>query len=60
MPRKLLILTIIVMATLLVSVLKSRKGLWRNDNRLNIRMLTLRSVLVIFAIIIFLIFSLLR
>lgn len=59
MPFKLLqIFLIIVFLTLVISILDSRKKLW-NTNR-NGRAFTLRGIIILGIIILFLVFSLLR
>ena len=55
-----LILIIIFLLTLLVSIRRSQKKLWRADNSRNSRMFTWRSIAVISIILLFVVFSLFR
>ncbi|AWH85554.1 hypothetical protein HYN59_10725 [Flavobacterium album] len=56
----LLIICIIFLLTLLLSVKHSRRRLWQQDKTRNSRMYTLRAVLLIIVLILFLFFSLVR
>ncbi|WP_116790297.1 hypothetical protein [Flavobacterium psychrotrophum] len=55
-----LIIIIVFFLTLLISIKRSRKGLWAKDTSQNSRMFTLRAVLFIAVILLYLFFSLVR
>nr|WP_322625440.1 hypothetical protein [uncultured Flavobacterium sp.] len=61
MINKLLTLFIIIFfLTLVLGILKSRKPLWARQNTLHSRLATLRALIVIGLIVLFLFFSLFR
>jgi len=55
-----LIVTIIVFLTLMLGIIQSRKRLWKHHNNRNSRIFTLRGIIIIGVIILFLVFSLFR
>lgn len=58
--KLLLILLIVVMLMIYVFVQRSRKQLWQKENTLHSRIITLRSIVMIAIVILFLVFSVLK
>ncbi|MEL1242992.1 hypothetical protein AAEO56_01850 [Flavobacterium sp. DGU11] len=58
--KYLLVIIIIFLLTLLLSVVQSRKRLWRANASRNARIFTLRAIFVLVILVIFLFFSLAR
>ncbi|MES2486954.1 MAG: hypothetical protein V4581_13545 [Bacteroidota bacterium] len=55
-----LLFTIIVCLTLILDIIKSRKRLWKDRNNRNSRIFTIRGIIIISVILLFLVFSLFR
>jgi len=55
-----LIFAIIICLTLILDILRSRKRLWKERNTRNSRIFTVRGIIIIGILILFLVFSLFR